>query len=71
MVKKNKNESKWIFNFCSGRFHWSLTLKDHINNQGKVADVKIDAVDNESDPNEATIANKKASSCSEDFGSER
>ena len=71
MAKKNKNVRKWIFNFWLGEFHWSPKCIDHINNQGKVADVMTDALDNDSEVSEATIANKKASSWSEGKESER
>ena len=65
MVKKNNKDINEIFNFCFGRIHRSPRLSDHINNHGKVADVKTDPVVKESEPNEAIIANKMAKSCNQ------
>ena len=71
MAKKNKKVSKWILNFWLDEFHCSPKWNDHINNQGKVADVITDAVDKYSELSEAIIANTKASSFSEGMGVER
>ena len=71
MDKQKKKNWAWILNFWLDKFHCSPKCSDQINNQGKVADVITDAVDNESDPREAAIANKKASSRSEGKGREK
>ena len=71
MAKKNKKVSKWILNFWLDEFHCSPKCNDHINNQGKVADVITDAVDNVRDTIDAVVANTQASSWSEGMERDR
>ena len=70
MDKKNKNDRRWILNLFLGKLHWSPKWSDQANNHGKVAAVKTDAVDSESDPKAAMIESKIARSWSEEFESE-